>query len=225
MFETLTSHLTEVQREEYGEWIIDKENDGSPEHPIQFPFVAYGKAVTELENAIYRFIDEQKEMELTHYGDILAAANIEWGSDSMRNADVSSLDGRTVMALLVGAVRAERFCDGALLGFCEDGSVAKWLQRLKEIDKAGEHMTHFRIFVSEAGAFRDSSKYEFVAEFANQKMAANYVQYMHGKKRYGGKDIIIKAVDSDSFDAKTGYVDGVISAIGEELHVEEYDFV
>ena len=53
----------------------------------------------------------------------------------MKHADVSALGGRTVMALLVGAVRAERFCDGALLAFCEDGSVAKLLQRLKELDE------------------------------------------------------------------------------------------
>lgn len=39
------------------------------------------------------------------------------------------------MALLLGAVRAERFCDGALLGFFEDGSIRRWLVRLREIDE------------------------------------------------------------------------------------------
>ena len=109
----------------------------------------------------------------------------------MKNADVSSLDGKTVVALLVGAIRAERFCDGALLDFFEDGSIVKWLSRLKEIDEGDLRMKHYRIFVSEAGGFRDSTKYEYVAEFAAKKAAANYVQYMFGKKRYGGKDIII----------------------------------
>ena len=135
MYESLTSLLPKLHGAEYGEWIIDRENDGSPEHPIQFPFVVYGRAVTNLENAIYRFIDERKEMELTRYGNILEKANIQWDAQSMKYADVSDLDGRTVMALLVGAVRAERFSDGALLAFCEDGSVAKWLQRLKELDE------------------------------------------------------------------------------------------
>ena len=41
------------------------------------------------------------------------------------------------MALLLEAVRAERFCDGALLGFFEDGSVKRWLLRLREIDDKG----------------------------------------------------------------------------------------
>ena len=74
-------------------------------------------------------------MKLTRYGDILGEANIKWDAQSMKYADVSALDGRTVMALLVGAVRAERFCDGAFLAFCEDSNIAKWLQRLKELDE------------------------------------------------------------------------------------------
>ena len=53
----------------------------------------------------------------------------------MEGADVSALDGKTVMALLVGAVRAERFCDGALLGFLESGCIGRWLRRLRQIDE------------------------------------------------------------------------------------------
>ena len=85
-------------------------------------------------DAIYRFVDEHKEMQLNRYSDILEEATIRWDSASMRDADVSGLDGRTVVALLLGAVRAERFCDGALLDFCTDGCVVKWLRRLEDID-------------------------------------------------------------------------------------------
>ena len=51
----------------------------------------------------------------------------------MANADVSAMDAQCVLALIVGAVRAERFCDGALLDFFENGCMAKWLKRLNEI--------------------------------------------------------------------------------------------
>ena len=51
----------------------------------------------------------------------------------MSVANVSALDGQCVMALIMGAVRAERFCDGALLEFFKDGSIKKWLERLNEI--------------------------------------------------------------------------------------------
>lgn len=43
--------------------------------------------------------------------------------------------GQQVMALLMGAVRAERFCDGALKEFVENGSITKWLERLIERDR------------------------------------------------------------------------------------------
>lgn len=53
---------------------------------------------------------------------------LEWGV--VKEGDIIAAKGR-------GAVRAERFCDGALLDFFESGSVLKWLERLKTIDKGG----------------------------------------------------------------------------------------
>ena len=50
------------------------------------------------------------------------------------NANVDELDGKTVVALILGTIRAERFSDGTLLEFCQNGCIAKWLSRLKEID-------------------------------------------------------------------------------------------
>ena len=135
MYECLTALIPALQSDNYGKWIIDKENDGTQEHPIQFPFVNYGEVVRKLENEIYHFEQEHSEFALNRYGEILEKNGIKWGSESMQKTDVSNIDGETVMALLMGAIRAERFCDGALLGFCKDGSIIKWLGRLKEIDE------------------------------------------------------------------------------------------
>ncbi len=101
------------------------------------PVVNYTRFVRELENAIYDFEQNHPEYELNCYGNILKANDIEWGMDSMSDKDVSELDGKCVMAMLMGAVRAERFCDGALLGFFKKGCIKKWLERLKEIDESG----------------------------------------------------------------------------------------
>ena len=73
-------------------------------------------------------------MELHNYGAILEANGIEWGTRSMEAANVSNMDAQVVLALLLGAIRAERFCDGALLGFLESGAILRWLKRLQEID-------------------------------------------------------------------------------------------
>ena len=77
---------------------------------------------------------EHPEYELTKYEEILKSNGLEWSLHSMGAADVSHADGKLVMALLVGALRADRFSEGTFLGFCEDGSVVRWLKRLKEID-------------------------------------------------------------------------------------------
>ena len=55
-------------------------------------------------------------------------------SESMKNADVSNLNAQCVLALIMGAVRAERFCDGALLDSFKSGCILKWLERLNNIE-------------------------------------------------------------------------------------------
>jgi hypothetical protein len=83
----------------------------------------------------------------------------------------------------------------------------------------------YRIFVADMGKFQDSSFYEFVAEFADQKLAVNYYRYLRGKRRFRQKDIIIKEVpDAALCQAAEGKVGGVISVMGEYLPVEEYEF-
>lgn len=134
MYESMTQYIDKLSAEEPGTWIVDNKNDGTPEHPIQFPFVMYGETVRNLEHAIYEFIESHEELGLRGYGEILENNGLKWDMNSMSDADVSSLDGVVVMALLLGAVRAERFCDGALLHFFENGCILRWLKRLKELD-------------------------------------------------------------------------------------------
>ena len=132
--ENLTKYIPQLKDDSIGNWVIDLENDGTPEHPKQMPFVNYSEMVHHFIDDVYDFEEKNKDFELTRYGEILEKNGLEWGSKSMSEADVSSLDAQCVMALIMGSVRAERFCDGALLGFFEDGSIKKWLQRLNEID-------------------------------------------------------------------------------------------
>lgn len=144
MFESLTKHLPAIENAEgFGNWVVDRESKGTMNNPIKMPYANYGTTVADVEQAIYDFVDKHPEYELTHYRDILERNGLEWGSQAMSGADVSELDGQAVMALLLGAVRAERFCDGALLGFFEDGSMRRWLLRLKEIDgRDGNEVRH-----------------------------------------------------------------------------------
>lgn len=132
----LTKYINLLKNDIVGEWNCDKENDGSSERPMHLPFVIYSITVHRLEGAIYEFAKESNEIVPSKYAEILQANGIEWGYDSMMKADASELDAQCILALLIASLRAERFCDGALLGFIKNGAVIRWLKRLQELDEA-----------------------------------------------------------------------------------------
>ena len=135
-YSVLIKYINLLGNDNVGEWIYDKENDGSAERPIQLPFVIYSIAVNKLADDIYKFAKESNEIVPSKYAEFLQANGIEWNSDSMMKADASELDAQCILALLIASLRAERFCDGALLGFIESGAVIRWLKRLQELDEA-----------------------------------------------------------------------------------------
>lgn len=135
-YSALTKYINLLKNDNAGEWICDKENDGSSERPIHVPFVSYSIAVDNLADDIYEFAKESNEIVPSKYAEILQANGIEWGYDSMMQADASELDAQCILALLIAFLRAERFCDGALLGFIKNGAVIRWLKRLQELDEA-----------------------------------------------------------------------------------------
>ena len=135
-YSALTKYINLLKNDNAGEWICDKENDGSSERPMHLPFVIYSITVHRLEGDIYKFAKESDEIVPGKYAEILQANGIEWGYDSMMKADASVLDAQCILALLIASLRAERFCDGALLGFIKNGAVIRWLKRLQELDEA-----------------------------------------------------------------------------------------
>lgn len=133
MYEILTRHIPVLKKGEYGEWVFDTKNGGTLEHPFRLPFVIYSESVNSLHEDIYRFVDAHPQHR--RYSEILEKNGLEWGMNSMTGADVSQKDGECVVALLLGADRAERFSEGTLFKLLENGSILRWLIRLKEIDE------------------------------------------------------------------------------------------
>ena len=89
IYTELTDMLDVIQQDEAGEWIIDRENDGSPKHPIQMPYVSYSGIVEKFMDAVYTFDKSHPEYGLKRYGDILERNGIKWGSESMDAVDVA----------------------------------------------------------------------------------------------------------------------------------------
>lgn len=78
MFESLTKHLPAIENAEgFGNWVVDRESKGAMDDPIKIPYVNYGTTVADVEQAIYDFVDEHPEYELTHYRDILERNGLE----------------------------------------------------------------------------------------------------------------------------------------------------
>ena len=136
-FDVLTKYIPMIRTDSIGEWAIDEENNGTKEHTIQMPFVAYSEIVNRFIDDVYAFEKNNKDMEFAGYGDTLKDNGLEWDMKSMKNAEVSDLNAQCVLALIMGAVRAERFCNGALLDFFKSGCILKWLERLNNIDLGG----------------------------------------------------------------------------------------
>ena len=99
----------------------------------------YNDAIQELIGAVYSFLEQHTEYVQNYAAarTVIEMNNIEWGDGesnrSMANVDVSELDGRCIMALLLGLIRADRIW-GCLSSFIQRGTVQRWLERLKEID-------------------------------------------------------------------------------------------
>lgn len=135
-FKVLTKYIEKIEAPvSFGEWIIDRENDGTPEHPLQWPFIKYGELIDSFEKDFYQFSEIYPEYKLADYHEILAKNGLKWEMKNMyAAAQVENLDAQGTLALIMGAICAERFNDGVLLTFIKDGYITKWLKRLHEID-------------------------------------------------------------------------------------------
>ena len=132
-FDKLIGLIEPLKNDSFGEVIVDREHKGTIDDPIHFPYPVYTEVVNVLIHAIYDIEENYPEYELTKYGEILESHNLEWSSRSMEDADVSNMDIQGVLALLMGMVRGERFCDGTILSMLKNGTVIKWLERIKDI--------------------------------------------------------------------------------------------
>lgn len=132
-FKNLIALIEPLETDSYGEWFVDREHKGTEDDPIQFPYPIYTEVVDKLIDAIYEIEKKYPEYELKRYGEILEEHSIKWGEREMESVDVSDMDLQGVLALLMGMVRAERFCDGAIMGMLRSGAVLRWLQRIEEI--------------------------------------------------------------------------------------------
>lgn len=134
-FRELTDFIPQIKETFLGNWVVDTQGLTDLKIIKQAPYVNYATVVRRFISALYCFCENHPEYEHVNYLETLKAAGSDTWENELENADVSKMDAKAVIALLIGAVRADRFSEGALLDLLEEGCVLRWLERLKEIDR------------------------------------------------------------------------------------------
>ena len=116
MYESLTEYIDRVEKRKKQDWNL-----------------TIIKCFTKDVNA---FVKKKEKLGLINYWDVIQKHGIDFRIESLMKLDVSEMDAKPVLALIVAAVREERTCDGAYLGYFEKGLVMKWLERLRQIDNS-----------------------------------------------------------------------------------------
>ena len=135
MYEALTAFIPFMKGDHFGDW-NDKTGDGAQENPSIMSYIAYDEPIIRLNRTLYQFEKEHTEFDLFHYPDILEKGGINLDHVSLSTMDVSTLDGTTILAMIRLVFSMERFSDGTVLEYCQNGCFLRWLLRLKEIDDA-----------------------------------------------------------------------------------------
>lgn len=85
-------------------------------------------AVDKFIDAVYKFDEKNPDFGMRDYPIILRK------NEKIISEDVSKLDGKIVLALIMSVIRGERFGSGIVESAIKSGEIKTWLLRLKEID-------------------------------------------------------------------------------------------
>lgn len=134
MYEMLTAFIPALEEGSFGSCSV--KGRGTPEDPLVYRNVEYSRPVRELMDALFAFRDAHEEMRLDYYTEIADEIIAVCRSAGREAMDVSALDGRLIVGMLLFMISMTRFSEGAFIGFCRSGTVLRCLKRLQETDEA-----------------------------------------------------------------------------------------
>lgn len=88
----------------------------------------------------YYYAMHQAAVDLSRYQELLEAAGLEWTQKTLFEAEADSLADTTVLALIIGALRADYFSPGILEDLVADGAIDRWLKRLAELGSSDKEL-------------------------------------------------------------------------------------
>lgn len=105
---------------------LEKRDDNS----FYAGYIEYSNTVIEFIEACHKFVEENEELNLYEYQEILEKNGLKWEKESLFNADISKINAQCICAIIIGIVRAERFSEGTLLTALENNIIQKYLLKL-----------------------------------------------------------------------------------------------
>lgn len=83
----------------------------------------------------YHYAMNHPLIDLSQYQEILQEKGLEWTEATLRQTDAAELDSDTILALIMGSLRADHFSPGLLDDLVSDGAIDNWLKRLTQLDR------------------------------------------------------------------------------------------
>ena len=131
MFESLTRYLEILKDRDYGEFIpCEKDENGV----YVLRGFQYSKNVNMLEQDIYSFAEKHPKFNHTKYFKILEENNIDLQDPSLFKNKIQNLDPKIVFVVLFSLIRAEHFCEGAIMSSLKEGKIQECLKALMDFD-------------------------------------------------------------------------------------------
>jgi len=160
MFEFLFKYLEHFDKKDFGKWIIDDEHKETPNDPIQFPFVDYNRYVDAFIEEVCDFAITNK---LTNYN-LVDGKTIGYDSPN-----------KDIFYKILEITRAEKFCDGYVLGKLEDGTIQNLIlilrRRYEVVNKAIEYLKDLpkkkETYVFEC--FADGARFRLESDCSNSE--------------------------------------------------------
>lgn len=131
----LTDYIKELTNIEYGKW---SSGETDSDDTMVMPSVSYNSAVYRFLFDFELFIAKKTDIIHHNYEDVLKQAKIKNNIQDFYNTDINILSSDVILAMIIGILRKDRFCEGILLEAFDNGIILKWLKRIKEIDKKEE---------------------------------------------------------------------------------------
>lgn len=133
-FGLLTRYLPLLEGDRFGEWSTINKDRNDEVDTFIMPYMNYSETIRDFIRDVYQFADSHIDFELDQYNRILQEHGIDLTSN-WQTIDISSLDAQCLTALIMGAIRTERFCDGTILGLLEGGYLQAWLGQLQKFEQ------------------------------------------------------------------------------------------